>query len=84
MVGEIVGSLIFGRAGSWISGALHAKGSSVSTPVGNTTNKRPFAPITISILHGGNSVSLFHTKHPFLLDLGESFLGEWHGIGSDK
>ena len=40
-----------------MNGALHAKGSLVSTPVGKTTYSRPFAPRTISMLQGGKSVS---------------------------
>ena len=37
LVGEIDGSLIANRAGSWRKGALMENGKSTSTPVGNTT-----------------------------------------------
>src|SRR6185437_1158554 len=40
-----------------MKGALHAKGSFVSTPVGSTTYSRPLVPRTISTLQGGKSVS---------------------------
>jgi len=46
-VGVKFQDLNFQRAGSWINGALHAKGRDVSTPVGSTTKRRPFAPNTI-------------------------------------
>ncbi len=36
-VGDVSGSLILRRAGSWMKGALQANGRAVSTPVGSTT-----------------------------------------------
>ena len=42
--GDVSGSLILRRAGSWMNGALQANGSGVSTPVGSTTYRLSLDP----------------------------------------
>ncbi len=55
LVAEVAGSLIFSRAGSGTNGALQAKGSLVSRPVGRTEKTPPPPTSARSTVHGGKS-----------------------------